>query len=373
MTTNLAVYIKSPEIMQRFQDVLGRGANSYVQSVIIAASDEKLAGCTEVSVVRAALRAASLGLSCDPVQKEAYLVPRNRKIKGKNGAKDTWVKEASFEPHYLGLYKLAMRTGKYWVINVIPVMKGQDVEMGIDGLHFIYENGMKVDHFPVNRVTAKNIDGVQGWLGYFKTTKGFEKTSYMTVDEIMEHAHTFSDAFKGDNSKYSLWDENSKHLATMQMKTVLRDLLKWADTSGDAGAALRAALESSDEVVDAEAEDVDGVDSAFPPVTESAEEESEEPHTEQENIDVLMGTQKVTRESNVPTMSAKFVVDNEIVKEIPHAKALMQLLGIPDGAPADKGLERISLYQQWRKIYAKNTDKDRKLAAEKAITGERPE
>lgn len=286
MSNNLAVYMKSPEVITRFQDILGNGANGYVQSVIIAASDPKLAGCTEVSVVRAALRAASLGLSCDPVQKEAYLIPRNRKIKGKNGAKDQWVKEAQFEPHYLGLYKLAMRTGKYWVINVVPVMKGQEVVMGIDGLHFVVdENGMKADHFPVNRVTAKNIDGVIGWLGYFKTTKGFEKTSYMSVDEIMEHAHTFSDAFKGDNSEYSLWAEKSKHLATMQMKTVLRDLLRWADTSGDSGEALRQAL--SGDVVDAEIEDE--VDSEFPENLDEIEQETAEDaeRTAQQSLEEL--------------------------------------------------------------------------------------
>ena len=272
MPNNLAVYIHRPEEIQKFQAILGKSANSYVQSVIIAAADGKLAECTEQSVVRAALRAASLGLSCDPAQKEAQLIPRGKNV----GTKDNprWVKEASFEPHYLGLYKLAMRTGKYWVINVVPIMKGQEVKMGMDGLHFVYENGMKVDHFPVSRITAKNIDGVEGWLGYFKTTKGFEKTSYMSVDEIMEHAHTYSDAFKGSNSKYSLWDENSKHLGTMQMKTVLRDLLKWADTSGEAGAVLQAALEASDEIVDVDAEEVDD---EYPPASEFQTELEPEP------------------------------------------------------------------------------------------------
>lgn len=288
MPNNLAIYIKSPDVLARFQDVLGRGANGYVQSVIIAASaTEDLKKCTEISVVRAALRAASLGLSCDPAQKEAYLVPRNRKIKGKSGAKDTWIKEASFEPHYLGLYKLAMRTGKYWVINVVPIMKGQDVKMGMDGLHYVYEGEMKVDHFPVSRITAKNIAGVTGWLGYYKTTKGFEKTAYMSVDEIMEHAHTYSDAFKGKNSEYSLWNEKSNHLATMQMKTVLRELLKWADTSGDAGLALQSALEGDADII--EAEEVDEVDATFPENLDAAELETAEEakRTTQQNLDEL--------------------------------------------------------------------------------------
>jgi recombination protein RecT len=271
MTNNLAVYIHRPEEIQKFQAILGRGANGYVQSVAIAvASSDELQKCTEQSIVNAALRAASLGLSCDPAQREAHLVPRNKK------SGDSWVKEASFEVHYLGLYKLAIRTAKYWTINVIPIKKNQEVRMGIDGLHYVYEGNMKIDHFPVDRVTARNIEGVKGWLGYYKTTRGFEKTAYMSVEEIMEHAAKFSKAYQADlknNTKYSLWS-NADLLPTMQMKTVLRDLLKWADTSGDAGAVLQAALEASDEIVDVEAEEVD---TEYPPASEFQDELEPQP------------------------------------------------------------------------------------------------
>ena len=113
----LARYIRQPDQLEKFSNVLGDGANAYVQSVLLAVSNSNdLMECTHNSVVRSALRAASLGLSCDPAVKQAWLVPYNRKMKRKNKdgrTEEYWIKEAQFQPHYLGLRTLAMRTGKY--------------------------------------------------------------------------------------------------------------------------------------------------------------------------------------------------------------------------------------------------------------------
>jgi len=79
-----------------------------------------------------------------------------------------------------------------------------------------------------------------------------------------------------------------------------------------------------------------------------------------------------TREPGEPGISAQMLVDEEIVEQVKHAEALLLLLSIPSGAPAGQALKRINLYMQWRKVYAKNTEKDRKLSAEKAIAGEQP-
>lgn len=390
MTTDLALYIKRPNVIQQFQDVLGRGANGYVQSVIIASqSNDELMKCTEISIVRAALRAASLGLSCDPAQREAHLVPRNKNV----GSRDnpSWVKEASFEIHYLGLYKLAIRTGKYWTINVIPINKKQDVMMGIDGLHYVYEGNTKIDHFPVSRVTAKNLPDVKGWLGYFKTTKGFEKTSYMTVEEIMEHAEKFSKSYQKDiqgNSKKSKWSDPDI-LPTMQMKTVLRDLLKWADTSGDAGAPLAEALKhDSDDVIEADLESVDSdpfaLDQPREPRSESENTNGSEldsdfppiPQTKTESLQREMETisNALPRESAEPGCTPQFLVNENLYDNVKHAAAIMQLLGIPDGAPADASLKRVKAYLAWRKVegFSRNDPATREKAAAKAIAGEIP-
>jgi len=171
MTSNLAVYIKQSDNIQKFKDVLGNGANGYIQSVIIAASaTEALMNCSEQSIVRAALRAASLGLSCDPAQKEAYLVPRKGKPVSNLIISVSINCNANRE--VLG-YQCSTS------------YEGQEVKMGIDGLHFVYENGMKVDHFPVNRITAKIWMVYRvGWV-ISRQRKASRKQAYMSVEEIM--------------------------------------------------------------------------------------------------------------------------------------------------------------------------------------------
>ena len=86
ITISVSDYPRQANNFQRFVDVLGKDASSYVQSVIIAAnSTEDLRRCTPRSIFQSALRAASLGLSCDPAQREAWLVPYNIKVKTFNG------------------------------------------------------------------------------------------------------------------------------------------------------------------------------------------------------------------------------------------------------------------------------------------------
>lgn len=253
-------YMRKPENLARFTDVLGKDANAYVQSVlIVAASDEKLRECTPQSIYKSALRAASLGLSCDPAVKQAWLVPYNKKIKTPQG--DKWIKEAQFQPHYLGLYTLAMRTGKYWIINVSPVYEGQRVlENPLTGLHTVMEgNGFIGEPKAYNAAYIDVTDRrkkdmkIIGWIGYFKAKKGNEKSVWMSCSEIEDHAQKFVK----DYEKNPNWNDVDKR-ATMEMKTVLRKLLGWADLSGSENAKLADALinEPDYETVDAPAEDV---------------------------------------------------------------------------------------------------------------------
>jgi recombination protein RecT len=276
----LSVYLNEPTILQKFTKVLGEGAaDPYVQSVLIAVADsEELKKCTHQSILQSALRAASLGLSCDPAVKQAWLVPFNKKVKGKGGAGDTWIKVAQFQPHYMGLYQLAMRTGKYWQINVSPVFEGERVfEDSIKGMHYVQEEGSSILGMPaasnpayMRDVTVRRSGSKEkqiiGWIGYFKTKKGFEKTIYMSTEEIGEHA----ERFVKEIGKNQNWQDVQKR-KVMEMKTVLKALLNWADKSGIVGHSeeLNKAIKADEgeEILDAVTEEV----------TESTEE-----HTKQE-------------------------------------------------------------------------------------------
>ena len=269
--TSLVEYIRQPSNLAQFEQVLGKGANSYVQSVAIAVKENPaLQDCSYESIVNAALRSASLGLSCDPSQRQAYIVPRSKKVKGSG-----YVKVAQFQPHYNGLYTLAQRTGKYWFINVSPIYAGQEVfEDVYTGLH-VFKIGEKSDGTPlfgspenVNRyrVAKPQEKGkVIGYLGYFKTKKGFEKSVYMSIEEIEKHAKSYSESY---DSEYSLWNDKNKNKPVMQMKTVLIALLKWADLSGAENALLNEALSAEEEMIDAETVEESPVE---PPITEESE------------------------------------------------------------------------------------------------------
>jgi len=337
MSTAIEKYLKQPDHLALFEDVLGKSANSYVQSVIIAAQDEALAGCTPAqdealagctpeSVMKAALRAASQGLSCDPIQREAQLIPRM--IKG--------VKTACFDPHYLGLYKMAMRTEIYRSINVVPVLKGQEVRMGIDGVHQVYENDKPVVFFPTFKATAASMENVIGLLGHYITFKGQAKTVYMTMEEIEDHAKKYSAAYRKDienKTKNSLW-ANPEIRPTMQMKTVLRELLKWADLSGGVNKELVEVITAGEEedVISIEAEDV-GEDG------------------------------NVYRTDAVVLQS---LIDHKVAVDEKEAKEMMELCRW-ENQPADKFLTWAVVMRGWM-----DAGENKKNASRKANEGKRP-
>lgn len=252
---NVSEFMRKPEVLSRFVDVLGndRAAQSYIQSVLIAvSSSDELMKCTPQSIMKVALRAASLGLSCDPALKQAWIVPYNSKRKD-----GTYEKQAQFLPHYKGLYTLAMRTGKYWQINVSPVYEGQRVfENPLTGLHAVKDEGSNFMGQPEAYNSAYSMDvtvrrkknmKVIGWIGYFKTKKGFEKSIWMSSAEIDDHAHQYVKGY--DNNQN--WNDPEKR-PVMEMKTVLRQLLSWADLSGIEDTKLIDALKEDDETINAE-------------------------------------------------------------------------------------------------------------------------
>jgi recombination protein RecT len=251
-----------------FKKILQGGTNAFIKSALICiASSSELMNCSPNSLANGALRSAALGLSLDPALRQAYLVPR----KG----------VACFQPHYAGLYDLAVRTNQYRYISVMPIHQGERVLQDPQtGLHYWARGGSETLFAPVQGEGGLRIDNMRdvtsgsptapviGYLGYFKTKHGFEKSVWMTLVEIQTHALTWSPA--SYNSKYGAWQDPKKR-PTMEMKTVFIKLSKFMDLSGGASSKLREALQE-DETVEAETidaiepvyEDIDEVDQAFP-------------------------------------------------------------------------------------------------------------
>lgn len=208
--------LRREDVLGQFESILGKtNAAHYIGTVAIAyANSPDLQECHPDSIVRSALRCAAMELSCDPVAKQGQLVPYWNSKRGR--------KEAQLIVHYKGLVLLAQRSGLYRYINVSKIYEGYEVDQDIlTGLHAVRVIPEKL-----------NVRNVIGFLGYMETMKGFKKTVYWTIERIKEHAGRFA-------SKNPLYND-PKHQDTMYEKTVIRDLMSWADLGGVNNGALTA-------------------------------------------------------------------------------------------------------------------------------------
>jgi recombination protein RecT len=276
----LQIYMRKPEVVEKFIGLFpnDRAANRFIQSVLILVQtsdpgDYSLQNCSNESVLRSALRAASLRVSVDPALRQAWLVPR---FNGK-----TRSLEAGLQLHYAEIYNRAMRTGRYQVINVSAVYEGERVFENIyTGFHQIalpseaMPDGLLMTLPSVRSgfVEVGSRKGKEiGLLGYYKTTKGAEKTVYMSIGDIEKHVAQYNPSWQ----KSKAWRENRK---TMEYKTVLLQLLKKADLSDDG-------LSDIKEIIDAEGqEDADTVEGETieSEIDAEPEQEPEQPQQEQQ-------------------------------------------------------------------------------------------
>ena len=123
-----------------------------------------------------------------------------------------------------------MRTGQYKTINASVVYEGQ-----IEDVDFVTGEIIR---------GKKKSDKVVGYVAYFELINGFSKMVYMSHEDMMRHALTYSQAYKYDQKsgkKSSVWTTNFE---AMGLKTVLKQLIsKYGIMSIDMqGAGLETAL-----------------------------------------------------------------------------------------------------------------------------------
>ena len=173
------------------------------QVMILVANSEDLQKCSPQSILISAMRAASLRLSVDPGQGQAWIIP--------------YKNEATFQVGYKGVYELALRTNYYRFINVIDVYEGETItEDRMTGIH----------HLGGQRKT----DNVTHRMLYFQLVNGYEKTFVMSLEEIDQHARHYSRAYSSPRSKWNDPVERPK----MERKTVLvNGLRRWGRFNQD--------------------------------------------------------------------------------------------------------------------------------------------
>jgi recombination protein RecT len=157
-----------------------------------------------MSIITAAVIAASLDLPLDPNLGYAALVPYNEKQKdGK------YLKKAQFQIMYKGFVQLGIRSNLYERIGTTPIYEGQ----------LKSENPLTGDY--EFDFTVKS-DKIIGYAAYFRLKTGFEKTLYWNTEKVLKHGKRFSKTFKEDKGR---WVDDFDAMAE---KTVIKALLsKW--------------------------------------------------------------------------------------------------------------------------------------------------
>lgn len=197
-------------------------AKRFVAAISSAvATNKTLQECSPGSILSAALLGESLNLSPSPQLANYYIVPYDNKKTGE--------KEGQFQLGWKGLYQLAIRSGQYKNINVLPIKKGELVSY--NPLDEEIEVNIITDD--TEREKAETI----GYYASFTYLNGFKKILYWSKEKMINHADRYSKAFnKSDYEKllagkipekdmwkysspwYSLFDD-------MGCKTVLKQLL----------------------------------------------------------------------------------------------------------------------------------------------------
>jgi recombination protein RecT len=254
----------------------------FVANLVTAvANNPTLRECDQLSVVSAALQAEALHFPINNSLGYVYLVPFNDKKRG--------CKVAQFQIGYKGYIQLAIRSGQYKSINVVEVKEGELGEydpLNGQSFHWIKDYA--------TRKAAKTI----GYVGQFELVNGFKTQLYISYEEMLDHADTYSQAFSAETYKQLIagtykgdaWKLSSfwyKDFDSMSKKTVLRQLLsKWGIMSVEMQEAFIKDQAEMKENGDYEYIDNPKRDFAKPTKEEVVEQQQEETGTEEPPLEV---------------------------------------------------------------------------------------
>lgn len=242
----------------------------FMNSVIeVVTGSPELQACTPQSILAESLKAASIHLPLNKALGRCYVVP----------FKNKGVPTATMVIGYKGYIQLAKNSGHYRNINADVVFEGQ----------ITYRNHLtgeiRIDHEPTS-------DKVVGFFAYIEELNGFNKTLYMSIDQMAHYAKTYVTYLKFNNkvTEDTLKQKMQYHAThgpeqgigwmsdsvTMAKKTCLRQLLtKWGDLSIEQQEAIANDV-SWDSTMSRDEED-SAADEVFTPVEEVDEAKQETP------------------------------------------------------------------------------------------------
>jgi len=178
---------------------------------------ESVAQNNIASFQQAITNVAAIGLSLNPAEKLAYLLPRNVKI-GKDGNRNVYESRVFLEPSYMGLMKLATDSGSIkWVQAAMVRESDSFTDNGA---------GNAPDHVYSPFAKPSERGGYVGAYCVAKTADGDYLTTIMTLEEL-ENIKSRSESAK---KNYGPWITD---YAEQCKKTVVRRAFKmWPRSTG---------------------------------------------------------------------------------------------------------------------------------------------
>lgn len=234
--TTIKDYLGKPNVTSFIQGILGEKATKFATNLTqVVNQNDMLKGADHASVLNSAIMATMLDLNLNPSFGHAYIVPF--KTKQQDGS---YKMMAQFMLGYKGLKQLAIRSNQFKTIDSKAVYEGQYVEDdSFKGYHFDWKN--------------KTSDKVVGYACRFELLNGFEKTLFMTIEELKAHGKKYSKTYE---NQYGQWKQN---FDGMCMKTVTKLCLN----SGEAPLSIemqQATIADQSVIKDPETMDVEYVD-----------------------------------------------------------------------------------------------------------------
>lgn len=201
--------LASPAIRGRFESILGNKARAFASSIIsVSQANAALQQCDPGSIIASAAMAASLDLPIIGSLGQSCIVPYSGK--------------AQFQIMARGFVQLALRSGQYQTMNAVEVHEGEIVSRNRLTGEIVFDP------------EGKKSDKIVGFLFYFKLKSGFEKYTYMSVEEAQAHGKRYSKSYGSDHSKWKT-DFNA-----MALKTVVKQgLSKWGPLSTEMQTAIQ--------------------------------------------------------------------------------------------------------------------------------------
>lgn len=217
--------LNAPTVQAQFRNALGENKDLFVASCIdLFSGDKALQTCNPNAVVCEALKSAVLKMPINKALGFAYIVVYNNSVKNPDGS---WSKvpTPTFILGYKGLLQLAQRTGFYKTINADVIYEGELVKTDKLSGDITLDSSQKIS------------DRVVGYFAHFKLLNGFEKTLFMSVEEMATYAKKYSPSVSKNTTKEQLvaianagmsdskkvgWEGNFNDMA---LKTCLRRLI----------------------------------------------------------------------------------------------------------------------------------------------------